>query len=385
MSRYFSNASRIVETDTALEYRECFRELARRLPLILMGTLIVLVAMGLLVQYSAGDGNFHPWFWPHAIRMGGGFVLLLLVVLIDIRFWLQGAYLLYLGGLGLLLVVEFLSVENVGVSRWISVGGFNFQPSEIMKVGVVLALARYFHFHAGRRLLWTEALAVGLLVAAPAYLVFRQPDLGTATVLVMVGTACAFLAGIDRRLVLGGALFGIIATPLVWIFALRDYQKDRLLTFFNPEADPLGAGYHAIQSKIAIGSGGLQGKGYLEGTQSHLDFIPALHTDFVFSIFAEEFGFVGSLALIGLHVLIPVCGAVIASQTRSHFGRIVAASFSVVVFLYLFVNVAMTVTLLPVVGSPLPPISYGGTAAFTLFACVGLMINVYIHRDRKLP
>lgn len=363
---------------------ERLRELRRRPALLLGGALVALVAIGLVVQYSAGGGNVEPWFWAHAVRIGIGVLVMAAVALVDIRVWLSQAYVVYGAAIAFLLLVEFAIGTGPGADRWLALGPFRFQPAELAKVGVVLALARYFHLEVpDRGPLHGVAVAL-LLIVPPVYLVFRQPDLGTALSLLMVGLVCVFLAGIDRRLILGSVGLGVAAAPLAWFFALHGYQRDRLLTYFNPETDPLGAGYHAMQSKIAVGSGGVGGKGFLQGTQSHLDFLPELHTDFAFTVFAEEFGLLGSLLVLGLYATIITCGMAISIYSRNHFGRVVAGSVTFIVFLYAFINVAMTVALVPVVGIPLPPISYGGTALITLFACAGLLINVHVHRDRTL-
>lgn len=363
---------------------ERLREAVRRPPLLLLAALGLLVAIGLTVQYSAGGGSVEPWLWSHAVRIGIGFAVMAAVALMDVRVWLGLAYPIYVAAIVFLLLVEFAIGTGPGADRWLALGPFRFQPAELAKIAMVLALARYFHLELADRKTWTEIPVVLLFIVPPVFLVFRQPDLGTALTLAMVGLACVFLAGIDRRLIVGSVALGVAAAPLAWFFALHAYQRDRLLTYFNPEADPLGAGYHAMQSKIAVGSGGIDGKGFLHGTQSHLDFLPELHTDFAFTVFAEEFGLLGSLLLLGLYVGIIGCGMAISIYSRNHFGRVVAGSMTFIIFLYVFINVAMTVALVPVVGIPLPPVSYGGTAVITLFACIGFLINVHVHRNRTL-
>jgi rod shape determining protein RodA len=272
----------------------------------------------------------------------------------------------------------------MGAQRWIDLGFFQLQPSELMKIALVLALARYFHgstIEDVRRMgyLFTPVM----MVVSPAVLVLIQPDLGTALMLLMGSAVIAFAAGV-RKLVFGIVISAAVAAvPVGWQF-LRTYQKNRVLTFLNPERDPLGAGYHITQSKIALGSGGLFGKGFMQGTQSHLNFLPERQTDFIFTMLGEELGMVGCLALIGLYLLILVYGFVIALRCRHHFGRLVAIGITTTFFLYVFINIAMVMGLIPVVGVPLPMISYGGTAMLTLMIGFGILLSVHIHRDVQI-
>jgi rod shape determining protein RodA len=273
---------------------------------------------------------------------------------------------------------------GMGAQRWIDLGLIQLQPSELMKVALMLALARYFHGltieEIGRPL---RLIVPALFILMPAVLVLKQPDLGTALMLLMCGGAMFFLAGVRLwkfALVVaaaGGAL------PLVWGH-MRDYQKNRIYTFLDPENDPLGSGYHILQSKIALGSGGLFGKGFLLGTQSHLNFLPEKQTDFIFTMLAEELGLVGGLILLGLYTLVFVYGFAIALRSRTHFGRLLGLGITINFFLYVFINTAMVMGLIPVVGVPLPLISYGGTAMLTVMFGFGLLMSVYIHRDVRV-
>ena len=272
----------------------------------------------------------------------------------------------------------------MGAQRWINLGFFQLQPSELMKISLVLALARYFHGltveETGRIPLLVPPL---LMVLAPAALVLRQPDLGTALLLIAGGGVIFWLAGVrvwKFALILGAALAII---PIGWQF-LRDYQKNRVLTFLNPENDPLGAGYHITQSKIALGSGGLFGKGYMLGSQSHLNFLPEKQTDFIFTMLGEEFGLVGGLALLLLYTMVIMYGYVIALRCRNQFGRLVAIGITSTFFLYVFINIAMVMGLIPVVGVPLPLVSYGGTVMMTILVSFGLLMSVSIHRDIRI-
>ncbi|CAA6605774.1 cell wall shape-determining protein [Rhodospirillaceae bacterium LM-1] len=344
--------------------------------------LIALVAsVGFFMLYSAADGSMSPWANKQIVRFAFGVGLMIAVALVDVRFWMRQAYLIYGVALFLLVLVDLFGTIGMGAQRWINLGFVQIQPSEIMKIALVLALARYFHGAShedvGRPLFLLPALG---LVMLPAALVVVQPDLGTAILLILGSGATFFLAGV--RLWKFGILIalGVGAIPIGWQF-LREYQKNRVLTFLNPERDPLGAGYHITQSKIALGSGGLFGKGYMEGTQSQLNYLPEKHTDFIFTMFSEEFGMVGGLLLLVLYACLIAYGYAIALRSRSQFGRLVAMGITSIFFLYVFINIAMVMGLLPVVGVPLPLISYGGTAMLTLLFGFGLMIGVYVHRD----
>jgi len=308
-------------------------------------------------------------------------VILLSVAVVDIRFWLRYAYVFYFLSLFLLAVVEVMGITGMGAQRWLDLGLFQLQPSEITKVTLVLALARYFHGIDFEDVWKFTYLIVPLaLILAPVALVLRQPDLGTAILLVLGGGALFLLAGV-RLWKLTFLFFGMLAViPVGWHF-LHAYQKKRLLVFLDPESDPLGTGYHIIQSKIALGSGGIFGKGFLQGSQSHLNFLPEKQTDFIFTMLAEEFGLVGGLGLIGIYLLLVAYGFSIALQSRSQFGRLAALGLTTTFFLYFFINIAMVTGLIPVVGVPLPLVSYGGTAMLTLMFSFGIIMGVYVHRD----
>ena len=338
-------------------------------------------AIGIAMLYSAANGSFQPWASRQLVRFGVGFISMIAVSLIDVRIWLRFAYVLYGLSLILLALVEFMGYVGMGAQRWLDLGYFNLQPSELMKIAMVLALARYFHSLTMEAVARPTRLVIPLMmVFAPAALVLRQPDLGTALMLIMAGGALFFVAGV-RLWKFGLVLVsGLIAAPVGWQL-LHDYQKRRILTFLNPEVDPLGAGYHIIQSKIALGSGGLLGKGFMQGTQGHLNFLPEMQTDFIFTMLAEEFGLVGGLGLLALYTLLLMFGAIIAMRANSQFGRLVALGVTVTFFLYVFINIAMVMGLIPVVGVPLPLISYGGTAMMTLLVGFGLLIGIWVHRD----
>lgn len=346
--------------------------------MLVMVTLIA--AVGFAMLYSAANGSFSPWASRQMVRFGVGVVLMLIVALIDIKFWLKVSYVLYGIGFLLLATVEVMGSVGMGAQRWLDLSVIQLQPSETMKIALVLALARYFHGleaeDAGR----LRYLVVPLiLIAAPIALVLRQPDLGTAMVLAMVGVAMLWLAGarVWQFAVVGGAALGAI--PIAWQF-LHGYQKQRILTFLSPESDPLGSGYHIMQSKIALGSGGMFGKGFLSGTQSHLNFLPEKQTDFIFTMLAEEFGLVGGTGLIALYALLIGYCIFIAFRCRSQFARLLAMGLVTNFFLYVFINIAMVMGLVPVVGVPLPLISHGGTAMLTVLIAFGLVMSCWLHR-----
>jgi rod shape determining protein RodA len=349
-----------------------------------MVLLICLVAsVGFVMLYSAAGGKFDPWADRQMVRFAVGLTMMLSVAVVDLRTWLRYAYLIYGGALALLVAVEIAGEIGMGAQRWIDLGFFQLQPSELMKVALVLALARYFHGletdQVGRILPLVPPL---LLVGMPAVLVLKQPDLGTAGMLIMGGGALFFAAGV--RLWKFGLLLaaGLAAIPVAWNL-LHDYQKNRVLTFLDPERDPLGSGYHILQSKIAFGSGGVFGKGYLLGTQSHLNFLPEKQTDFIFTMLAEEFGLVGALTLLLIYAVLIGYGFAIALRSRIHFGRLLALGLTFNLFLFVFINTAMVMGIIPVVGVPLPLISYGGTAMLTVLIGFGLIMSVYVHRDAR--
>ncbi len=348
---------------------------------VLLGTT---ASIGFAMLYSAAGGHLDPWASRQIARFGIGVAMLIAVAVTDIRVWIRYAYLLYLISLALLTAVEFFGIVGMGAQRWIDLGVINLQPSELMKIALVLALARYFHGlnveDVGRPLYLIPPL---FLVGVPTALVLRQPDLGTALMLLMIGGIVFFAAGVRVWKFVAVIVAGLAAMPVAWQF-LRDYQKQRVLTFLSPESDPLGAGYHIIQSKIALGSGGVFGKGFMQGSQSHLSFLPEKQTDFIFTMLAEEFGMVGGLALLALYVLILMYGYAIAFSAKSQFGRLLGLGIASAFFLYVFINIAMVMGLIPVVGVPLPLISYGGTAMITLLFGFGLLMCVHVHRDVQI-
>ena len=357
------------------------RDRIARVDWILAALVLVIACFGFVVLFSAAEGRAAPSARPQAIRFAVFAAFMLAIALVDLRFWLRWAYAFYGATLVLLAAVEAKGVVGGGAQRWIALGPVALQPSEVMKIALTLALARYFHRlgvdEAGRLRALLPPLA---MAAAPAALVLRQPDLGTAAMLVLGALAVMFAAGVRWwKFAAAFALAGA-AAPLVWS-QLHEYQRRRVLTFLDPETDPLGAGYHILQSKIALGSGGLFGKGFLEGTQTHLSFLPERHTDFVFAVLAEELGLAGAGFLLLLYMAVFAYGFAIARRARSQFGRLLAVGVVTTLFLYVFINVAMVTGLIPVVGVPLPLISYGGTAMLTAMFAVGFLLCVQVHRD----
>jgi rod shape determining protein RodA len=318
------------------------------------------------------------------IRFAIALVPMLGAAFLGIRSWFRAAYWVYAVALTLVVAVDLRGFVGMGARRWIDLGLIQLQPSSLMNVALVLALARYFHVRTGDEVARIRFLVPpAAMVVIPAALVLKQPDLGTAIMLLLTGAALFFIAGVRLRFfaLIGFALAA--AAPTGWHF-LRDYQKNRIYTFLDPESDPLGAGYHILQSKIALGSGGFLGRGFLNGTQSHLSFLPEKQTDFIFTTLAEEFGFVGGIALLALYTLIVSYGFVIALRCRSYFGRLLGLGIVANFSLYVFINTAMVMGLIPVVGVPLPLISYGGTAMLAVMFGFGLVLNVGVHREVHL-
>ena len=355
----------------------------RRLHWVLCLLIGLVAACGAGILFSAADGNWWPWAAPQLVRFAVGFSMLLAIGLVDLQFWWRMAYVIYAAAVVLLGVVEFAGVGD-GAQRWINLGVINLQPSEVMKIALVLALARYFHDVDENQVDRFIVLLFPLFaIAVPVMLVLRQPDLGTASILGALGAASIFLGGLAWwKFALAGIVAGG-AAPIAWTM-LHDYQRERVLTFLEPERDPLGTGYHIVQSKIALGSGGTFGKGFMEGSQAQLSFLPEKHTDFIFTMMAEEFGFFGSMFLLGLYAAILFCCFAIALRSQSVFARVLALGAALNMFLYAFINMAMVMGLLPVVGVPLPLVSYGGTAMLTLMIGFGFIQSVAVHGHRDI-
>jgi rod shape determining protein RodA len=340
-----------------------------------------LAGVGYVALYSAAGGSPEPYATRHAMRFAVGLVIMLSIGMIDIRMIAKLAWPLWFGGVILLTLVLRMGHVGKGAQRWLELGGLQLQPSELMKLALVLALASWFHKASWERMGNPLFLIPPLLaVLIPVGLILKEPNLGTAAITAMLGASIFFAAGVRWWKFLLVALPIPLLTQFVYAH-LHDYQRARIDTFLHPESDPLGAGYNIIQSKIALGSGGMWGKGFLQGTQGHLDFLPEKQTDFIFTMIGEEFGFVGGLAVLALLGLIIIGGMLIALRCRNQFGRLVALGISCNFFLYVFVNIAMVMGVIPVGGVPLPLVSHGGSAMLTVMVGFGVLMSVHVHRD----
>ena len=345
--------------------------------------IVLLAVIGTITLYSAANGAWNPWALKHILRFGLAFVLMIGMALIDFRRYYRVAYLFYFVTLLLLVAVEVFGHIGMGAQRWINFGVFKLQPSELMKIGLVLFMARYFSevtLHGIRSVRGIIIPTVGALL--PVALIVLEPDLGTALMLLITAGVMLLAVGVQLWKFVLVAVMGGAALPIIWSF-LHEYQQNRVLTFLNPERDPLGTGYHIIQSKIAFGSGGLWGKGFLHGTQTHLNFLPEKHTDFIFTMFSEEFGLVGSLSLLLVNILVLSIGYLFAFRARNYFAKLVIIGLNTNYFLYVFINTAMVMGLLPVVGVPLPLISFGGSVMFSIMASFGIILCMSNSSVRK--
>ena len=347
------------------------------LPWSVILLVLAIGSFGLVVLYSAAGGSIHPWALSQGVRFFVFVGAAIAVSRVKEPTWRSGALPGYVLLTAALLFVELLGRVSGGSQRWISLGPINLQPSELMKPAIVLAMARFYDMLPPSQTrtfqgLWPACLLIGV----PAALVMLQPDLGTAIMIAAGGVTVMFLAGVPLRLFVGGVLGAAVAIPLAVNFLLHDYQRNRILIFLDPESDPLGTGYHISQSKIAIGSGGIWGKGFLQGTQSHLDYLPEGHTDFVFATMAEEWGLVGGCLLILAFFLVIRWGINVSLRAPTRFGRLAAAGLATTIFFYVAINLAMVMGLAPVVGIPLPLVSFGGSAQMTVLLCLGILMSI---------
>lgn len=348
--------------------------------------LVLLGSAGIGMLYSVADGAWDPWAIRHATRFAMGMTVMLVAALFPPRFWMGLAYPIYLGALALLVGVELFGLTIQGAQRWLEIGPIRMQPSEVMKLALVLALARFYHDLPADKANSPFGLLTPLfLIGAPAALILSQPDLGTTVLLVATGAVIVFLSGLSWKIIAGAAGAAAVGIPLFLRFGIEDYQRARILTFLNPEADPMGAGYHILQSKIALGSGGFTGRGYMQGTQSHLNFLPEKQTDFIFTMLGEEFGFVGGIVILLIYALVLANSVLIAASCKSRFLRLTVMGVATTFALYVFINAGMVTGLLPVVGVPLPLISYGGTVLMTVLFGFGLILGAHIHRHAEPP
>ncbi len=367
-----------------LKGQNIFLEKLFNLQWFLIFLIVVMAMIGFTALYSAAGGNYDPWASKQIMRFVFGMAGLLIIAFINTSWWYQLSYPIYFVGFLMLIIVEIMGHTGMGAQRWINLGFIQLQPSEFMKIAVVMALAKYFHLASPEDIKSLRFLFIGsLFIIAPVALVMFQPDLGTALMILMAGAALLFLAGAPLWIFITSGGLAILSLPVGWYF-LHDYQKARVMTFLNPESDPLGAGYHITQSKIALGSGGVQGKGFLEGTQSRLNFLPEKQTDFIFTLWAEEWGLVGGAFLLLIVSLILFYSIRISLRCKYVYTRLLTMGLAVNFFLYVFINIAMVMGIIPVVGAPLPLVSYGGTSMLAVLTAFGLILSCQVHRDKKL-
>lgn len=358
-------------------------------PLYEMNWIILISALslcfiGIMMQYSAAGGAMVPWAKPHLIRFLMGLVLMFILILIPLHIYVRLAYPVYGICLAMLVFVEVAGYIGMGAQRWINLGFIQIQPSEFMKLALIIALARYFHFARPSDVSHPLILIPPLvMIALPVALILKQPNLGTATITCFIAGMILFMAGIRWQYFAAVVVAAMVAAPIGWQF-LHDYQKQRVMTFLDPSQDPLGSGYNITQSMIAIGSGGLFGKGFLQGSQGQLDFLPEKQTDFIFTMVAEELGYVGGLVVLLLFAVILGYGLALTVRPRNRFAALVATGITGMFFAHIFINVAMVMGMVPVVGVPLPFLSYGGTFMLSAMMAIGLLMNAYIHRDAHL-
>ncbi len=354
----------------------------------LVGLMCVVAGMGCAMQYSIAGSSWQPWALDHLVRFCALLVVMLAMCMVDLKWWFRAAYPLYGFLLILVLMIEFtpLGYTAGGARNWLSLGFTRIQPAEFMKIGLVLALARWYHDHSAKEARWSWKLIMpAAMIGVPFLLVAKQPDLGSAMIIGLTGAVVMFLAGLSWRIIAAAAAAAVAVIPPFVMFVMHDYQRNRVLTFLNPESDPSGTGYNIIQSKIALGSGGLLGKGYGLGSQSQLEFLPERHTDFIFSTVSEEFGFVGSFTVLACYTALILISLRIAALSHSHFGRISAAGMTAFLALFVLINGAMVMGLAPVVGVPMPLLSYGGSTMMTVMIGFGLILSTHVHRYVELP
>ncbi|MDC3233072.1 rod shape-determining protein RodA [Pelagibacteraceae bacterium] len=358
-----------------------FRDKLFSIDYVLVFSILILGIVSMFAMYSTDGGTFAYHTKSHILRFCIFFILFLLLSFVQIRLWHSTSYLFYIIFFILLLGVKYFGLTSSGSQRWLNLPFMNLQPSELMKVGLILFLAKYYHRVSLENVNKVRFLFIPIVaLIAPVLLVVMQPDLGTSLLIAAGGVVVAWLAGVRAKFFAYMTLIFLSLLPVAISF-LKPYQKARILTFLNPEADPLGAGYQIIQSKIAVGSGGLFGKGFLNGSQSYLDYLPEKHTDFIFTLFSEEFGFAGSIFILSIYGLIISRIIKIGNVTRSNFGKLYCYSFATAFFIYVVVNMGMVLGLLPIVGSPLPIMSYGGSSMMAIMFGLGIVMSCKVYKD----
>jgi len=356
----------------------------------LVGLISIIAGVGCAMQYSIAGSSWEPWALKQMIRFGVLLVAMLVLAMVHPKWWFRAAYPMYAVLLFMVLLIEFTPLgyepAGAGAKNWLNLGFTRIQPAEFMKIGLVLALARWYHDHTAQDARWSWKLLIPAgLIGVPFILVAKQPDLGSAMIIGLTGAVLMFLAGLSWRVIAAGIAAVVAIVPPFVMFGMHDYQRNRVLTFLSPESDPSGTGYNIIQSKIALGSGGVMGRGYGLGSQSQLEFLPERHTDFIFSTVAEEFGFLGSFTLIACYIGVILVALRIASLSYSHFGRIAASGMVAFFALFVLINGAMVMGLAPVVGVPMPLLSYGGSSMMTIMFGFGLVLSTRVHRYAELP
>ena len=345
--------------------------------------IILLALIGTATLYSAGDASFNPWAKKHLIRFFVCFFILLFISLLKIETIYKHSYTFYILSLFLLISVEIFGQFGKGAERWINIFGVSIQPSELVKVSIILTLSKFYHDLRVDNIIYIRNLFIPILIVLfPFFFVVMQPDLGTAITIILLGILIMFIAGVRLWMFFIGILITLFSMPVIWNF-IKPYQKNRILSFLNPESDPLGQGYQLIQSQIALGSGALTGKGFLGGTQSYLEYLPEKQTDFIFTLIGEEFGFIGTIFIIFLFIILILISFYVSFKTTHVYGRLLSLGVSINLFLYVFFNIAMVTGLMPVVGIPLPLLSYGGTVMLSVMLSFGLLLNVDLNFNTK--
>ncbi len=345
----------------------------------------IVLALSIVVLYSAGGGAWKPFALSQLLKIMVGFAVFFVVAFTNIKIWIKSAYVIYAVALVMIILVTFVGHTGMGAQRWLNLGFIHIQPSELIKIALVLALARYFAWMNSVELgQFKNYLVPGLMLLVPFGLIVAQPDLGTALSLGMITVGVFYIVGANKKWFIIAAILGLMAAPVVWYGGLHDYQRGRIITFLNPDSDVQGAGYQINQAKIAFGSGGMIGKGYMAGTQSQQAFLPEKHTDFIFTMLGEEFGFVGAFGLLFIYSWIIIVLFWAAKTCRNRFGQLICFGFMLNFFIYYFINIAMVLGLMPTVGVPLPLMSFGGSSLLSLMFGFGLAQNAHIHKDQQL-
>jgi rod shape determining protein RodA len=362
-----------------------FGEKLSRFSWLLFIPMCVVLIFSIIVLFSAGGGSWFPYAMSQMMKIIFGLAIFFIVSFSNIKTWIKSAYFIYAIALILIILVTFVGDVGMGAQRWLNLGFINIQPSEFIKIALVLALARYFAWQNSVELSQFKNYIVPILLfVIPFLFIFLQPDLGTGISVGLITLGMFYIVGANKKWFLIAFILGLIISPAVWYGALHDYQRDRIITFINPDSDPRGAGYQINQAKIAFGSGGIIGKGYMSGTQSQQSFLPEKQTDFIFTMMGEEFGFMGAFLLLSIYTFIVIMLFWASKTCRNRFGQLVCFGFMLNFFVYYFINISMVLGLMPTVGVPLPLMSFGGSSLISLLFGFGLCQNAHIHKDQQL-